>query len=635
MGLASGTRLGPYEIQSPLGAGGMGEVYKARDTRLDRTVAIKVLPEHVAADPDLKQRFEREARTVAALNHPHICTLHDIGQQDGTDFLVMEYLDGETLAQRLKKGALPLDQALQIAIEIADALDKAHRQRIVHRDLKPGNIMLTKAGAKLLDFGLAKLKPTVAAVTGESTLPTQSAGLTQQGTILGTLQYMAPERLEGKEADARTDIFAFRATVYEMVTGQKAFEGKTQASVIHAIMGDGPPQPSRVEPTTPAGLDYVVNACLSKDPDDRWQSPRDLLRELKRMESGDVLAVASVPSATSSEWASWQRLMALTFPALLVGAVVTGLGVWSLMPDGPSRVTRFLITPPPATRVSTTVNQPDVAISPDGTQVVYGSVADDRTLQLSVRSLDQLEAIPLRSLGSQPVGPFVSADGKWVGFFDDADDTLKKIAILGGPPLTICQMDGNLRGATWGADDTIVFATQATGSGLWRVPAAGGEPEVLTRPNVERGELGHQWPEILPGGEAVLFTIVMNGPIEDARIAVLNLETGEQKVLLSGGSNPRYATTGHVVYGHARTLRAVGFDRDRLEVTTDPITAVEDVGSAAKGSSRPSRSTQTNVRRTLPEGRYTSDPFSEMPKLAPPWGFVRSCVDFVAASHPR
>ena len=265
MPLQAGTSLGPYQILSPLGAGGMGEVYKATDTRLDRTVAIKVLPEHVANDPDLKQRFEREARTVAALNHPHICTLYDIGKEGEIDFLVMEYLDGQTLAQRLEKGALPLDQALTVAIEIADALDKAHRQGIVHRDLKPANIMLTKAGAKLLDFGLAKLKP-ADQVGGLSAMATQSAGLTGEGKILGTLQYMAPEQLEGKEADHRTDIFAFGATVYEMVAGQKAFSGESQASLIAAILDRVPVQMATLQSVTPERLDEIVKTCLAKDP---------------------------------------------------------------------------------------------------------------------------------------------------------------------------------------------------------------------------------------------------------------------------------------------------------------------------------------------------------------------------------
>ena len=284
MPLASGTSLGPYEIEAPLGAGGMGEVYKATDTRLDRTVAIKVLPAHVADDPDLRQRFEREAKTISSLNHPHICTLHDIGTQDGIDFLVMEYLDGETLAQRLEKGALPLDQALTIAIEIADALDKAHRQGIVHRDLKPGNIMLTEAGAKLLDFGLAK--PTAMAMGADSMMPTMSEGITARGSILGTLQCMAPEQLEGDEVDTRTDIFAFGAVVYEMVTGHKAFAAKSQASLISSIMSSDPPALTALQPLSPVGLERVVAACLAKEPEQRWQSANDVGRQLRWIVEG-------------------------------------------------------------------------------------------------------------------------------------------------------------------------------------------------------------------------------------------------------------------------------------------------------------------------------------------------------------
>ena len=282
MPLKAGATLGPYEIDAPLGAGGIGEVYRARDTRLDRTVAIKVLPEHVAADPDLKQRFEREAKAIAALNHPHICTLHDIGTEGGTDFLVMEYLDGRTLAQRLENGALPLEEALQVAIAIADALDKAHRQGIVHRDLKPGNIMLTKTGAKLLDFGLAKLKKAGGVgVEGLTAQVTQSEPLTSQGSILGTLQYMAPEQLDGRNVDARSDVFAFGAVVYEMVTGRKAFESTSQASLIGAILHTVPPRLSAVQPTAPPPLDRLVAKCLAKDPDRRWQTASDLVDELR------------------------------------------------------------------------------------------------------------------------------------------------------------------------------------------------------------------------------------------------------------------------------------------------------------------------------------------------------------------
>src|SRR5712691_11097169 len=286
MSLKTGTQLGPYEIISAAGAGGMGEVYRARHTRLDRIVAIKVLPAHLADEPELRERFEREARTIASLNHPHICTLYDIGQQDGIDFLVMEYLEGETLAHRLMKGPLPLEQVLQYAIEIADALDKAHRKGVTHRDLKPGNIMLTKTGTKLLDFGLAKLRQEAAPAIPVSQLPTLKDPVTAEGTILGTLQYMAPEQVEGKEVDSRTDIFAFGAVVYEMATGRKAFEGKSQASVIGAILKDDPPPMSSLQPMTPPALDRAIKTCLAKEPDGRWQAASDLTRELKWVAEG-------------------------------------------------------------------------------------------------------------------------------------------------------------------------------------------------------------------------------------------------------------------------------------------------------------------------------------------------------------
>ena len=345
MALAPGVRLGPYAIVSALGAGGMGEVYKARDTRLDRTVAIKVLPEHVASDPELKQRFEREAKTISSLNHPHICTLYDVGREGDTDFLVMEHLEGETLAQRLTKGALPLDQALQTAIQIADALDKAHRQGITHRDLKPGNIMLTKAGAKLLDFGLAKLRPGGAAgAVGLSEAPTMSSPLTGAGSILGTFQYMAPEQLEGQEADARTDIFAFGAVVYEMVTGKKAFEGKSQASLIGAIMHSEPTPISNLQPVSPPALDRVVKKCLAKEPDRRWQAASDLHDELQWItEAGPQVGLASsAVDAIAVPRTAWRRARPLAL-ASLVTAVGVGIVGWSLWPASsePRAITRF------------------------------------------------------------------------------------------------------------------------------------------------------------------------------------------------------------------------------------------------------------------------------------------------------
>src|ERR1700736_3990688 len=299
MAILPGLRLGPYEILSSIGAGGMGEVYRAKDTRLDRIVAIKVLPPHLADRAELRERFEREAKAISSLNHPHICTLHDVGHQDGIDYLVMEYVEGETLATRLAKGPLPLEQVLQYAIEIADALDKAHRKGVTHRDLKPGNVMLTKSGSKLLDFGLAKLREDSAPPTPLSQLPTRKDPITAQGTILGTLQYMAPEQLEGKEADARTDIFAFGVVVYEMATGKRAFEGKSQASLIAAILEREPPAMSSLEPMTPPALDRAIKKCLAKDPERRWQAASDVCDELKWIveSSGQTAAISTAVPA--------------------------------------------------------------------------------------------------------------------------------------------------------------------------------------------------------------------------------------------------------------------------------------------------------------------------------------------------
>src|SRR6266404_4823458 len=316
MALQPATRLGPYEIISSIGAGGMGEVYRAKDTRLDRMVAVKVLPEHLSSNPQLRERFEREARAISSLSHPHICALYDVGQQNGIEYLVMEYLEGETLAARLKKGLLPTEQVLQYAIQITDALDTAHKHAVVHRDLKPGNIMLTKTGAKLLDFGLAKVRAAEAAA-GMTALPTQTTPLTGEGTILGTLQYMAPEQLEGAEADARTDIFALGAVIYEMATGRKAFAGKSQASLISAIMSAEPPAISTLQPLAPAALDHVVRTCLEKEPDARWQTAHDVVLELRWIAGSQGDAAALPARATRLSW-KWMAAASVLL-ALAVG----------------------------------------------------------------------------------------------------------------------------------------------------------------------------------------------------------------------------------------------------------------------------------------------------------------------------
>jgi eukaryotic-like serine/threonine-protein kinase len=575
--IAAGTRLGPYAISASIGAGGMGEVYKATDTRLDRTVAIKVLPEHVASDPELKQRFEREAKTLAALSHPHICPIHDVGSQNGIDFLVMEYLEGETLEQRLKKGALSLDQALQIGIQITDALSAAHRAGIVHRDLKPGNIMLTKSGAKLLDFGLAKTA--APAVAGSlSMLPTTPPSLTAQGAILGTFQYMAPEQLEGHEADARTDIFAFGAVLYEMVTGRKAFEGRSQASLIAAILEREPAPLSSLQPMSPPALDRIVKKCLAKNPDVRWHTAHDLHDELRWVaDQGSPASVRTTPLVTSQP-AGRRRLATIGVTATLVGAVLAAGTVWYAIRATPSALVRMEITTAGGTGFRADGAERDLAITPDGSRLVYHGRD-----QLLVRALDQLTPIALTGLG-EPHGPFVSPDGQWVGFFDGT--ALKKVAITGGPPVTVTAADGtNPRGATWGDDGTIVYATSSLATGLHRVAAAGGEPTVLTTPDRKRGEADHSWPEFLPGGEAVLFTITpATGGLDSAQIAVLDLRRKSQTVLVRSGSHARYVPTGHLVYAAGGTLRAVAFDLATRTVTGTPVPVIERVLTTPQGA---------------------------------------------------
>jgi serine/threonine protein kinase len=568
-----GRQFGSYQVLSLLGAGGMGEVYKARDTRLDRIVAIKVLPAHLADRADSRERFEREAKTIASLNHPHICTLHDIGHQDEIDFLVMEYLEGETLAQRLLKGPLPLEHVLQYAIEIADSLDKAHHKGITHRDLKPGNIMLTKTGTKLLDFGLAKLKQeAVPANVSLSELPTAKDPLTAQGTLLGTLQYMAPEQVEGKEVDARTDIFAFGAVVYEMATGKGAFEGKTQASVIGAIMSIDPPLMSSLRPMTPPALDRVVKKCLAKEPDDRWHAAKDLCDELKWIaESGSQTSAATLPAAPA--WKNSRKILVWAAASLLACAII-GIAVWILKPAPPRPVTRFTLSLPPDQRLAG-LDAPAIALSPDGTRLAYVATQSGAQ-QIYLRAMDSSEAqlIP----GTEGArAPFFSPDGQWVGFF--AESKLKKISLSGGAPVTLSDAFGNSLSvsANWGADDNIVFQS-GSAAGLRQVSAAGGTPKLLTTPDSKKGETTHRFPEFLPGGKAVLFAAGQSAAVNfnNARIVVRSQQTGQTRDLV-GGTYPSYAPTGHLVYAQAGTLMAVPFDPQRLAVTGASVPVLESV----------------------------------------------------------
>jgi eukaryotic-like serine/threonine-protein kinase len=564
-----GQHLGPYEILSAIGAGGMGEVYRARDTRLERIVAIKILPDHLSDRTELRERFDREARTIASLNHPHICVLHDIGQQGGTDFLVMEYLEGETLAERLKKGPLALEQVLQYAIEIADALDKAHRKGITHRDLKPGNIMLTKSGSKLLDFGLAKLRQDAAPATPLSQLPTAKDAITAQGTILGTLQYMAPEQLEGKEADSRTDIFTFGIVVYEMATGKKAFDGKTSASVIGAILKDNPPPISSLQPMTPPALDRVVKKCLAKEPDKRWQDASDLCDELKWVAEGGSQVSLPPTAAPKGIRALGRRPLILSLASLVIGLAIAGLAVWNLKPwpaPPPKPVSRFTITLPAGQRLAD-LEDPAIALSPDGTRLVYVATQGGGIQQLYLRPMDSPDTKPI--LGTEgAAAPFFSLDSQWVGFF--ADGKLKKISVSGGTAVTLGDAPGNFRSGSWGTDDTILFWS-AGGSGIFRISAAGGTRQQLITP--KPGEAGILSPEILPGGKAVLFT--SGSPLDGLQVTIRSQQTGERRDLIRG-TRPSYAPTGHLIYAQGSTLMAVSFDPEG-QLTGSPVPVLEGV----------------------------------------------------------
>jgi Tol biopolymer transport system component len=580
MSLAPGFRLGPYEIQAPIGAGGMGEVYRARDTRLDRTVAVKALPAQFAADPQLRERFDREARAISSLSHPHICALFDVGRQDDVDFLVMEFLEGQTLAERLAGGPLPFDQALQCAIQIADALDKAHRSGIVHRDLKPANVMLTKAGAKLLDFGLAKQTAPVVAASGLSMMPTTPHGVTAQGTILGTFQYMAPEQIEGLEADARTDIFAFGALLFEMLTGKTAFEGKTRASLLGAILKDEPPPASKVQAVAPASLDRIISTCLAKDPDDRWQSSRDLLRELKWVASGTASGSATdagpakagrhVPRSRTA-WA----VVGVLAAALLATSVVVVRHVRETPPA--AEAIQFTIPPPesqqfggPSAGGTGTATQ--VAVSPDGRHVAFVA-GGQNGYQVWLRPVGALVSRPIPGTEDGRF-PFWSPDSRFVGFF--AAGKLKKVAVAGGPPTVLC--DGSGFGATWNRDNVIVF-TPNNSSVLQRVSAAGGVSAVASRLDKENGETSHRWPHFLPDGRHFLYT-ASNGAccpaVKPAVIRVGALDSLDAITLFQVESSVAYAT-GHLLFSREGVLMAQRFDPDSRRFSGDPFPVADQV----------------------------------------------------------
>ena len=552
----------------------MGQVYQATDTKLNRQVALKILPEAFATDPDRLARFQREAQVLASLNHPNIAAIYGIEEAEGTRALVLELVEGPTLADRIAQGPIPVDEALPIAKQIAEALEAAHEQGVIHRDLKPANIKVKDDGTvKVLDFGLAKALDTTP--EGDpSQSPTLTAAATQMGMIIGTAAYMSPEQARGRPVDRRADIWALGAVLYEMLSGRRAFEGKDVSLTLSAVL-QREPEWDTLPSDMPLGLNTYLRRCLHKDPLQRVQAAGDV--RLAMEGAFETMVVAPPPVQAVAQRAAWRQTLPLVLGISTIAVVITGLATWYLTRPESPRVVRFTVSPDEAMPLVIVVQSPDVAISSDGERIAYldGDTGQGAE-QLRVRSLGQLTSETLVSEGNLH-GPFFSSDGESVGFWDGRGvAALKRVSVQGGPASTICELPMALRGASWGADGTIVFATAGSSSGLWQVPAVGGEPEQLTTPDPEQGELDHIWPELLPGGEAVLFTIRASS-IVDSQIAVLSPVTGEQKVVVRGGSYPQLSSTGHLLYGRQGTLWAVGFDLDRLETVGDPVPVQEGV----------------------------------------------------------
>jgi serine/threonine protein kinase len=560
----------------------MGEVYRAKDTRLDRTVAIKILPTHLSANPEFKQRFEREARAISSLNHPHICQLYDIGTQDGTDYLVMEFLEGETLAERLRRGAMPLGEVRRVGIALAAALAVAHRQGIVHRDLKPGNIMLSKNGPKLMDFGLAKQGGDVRAGSGENLrtpdTPTMSVAalagpsspLTEKGMVVGTFQYMSPEALQGMEADARSDIFSFGCVLYEMVTGRRAFEGKSQFSVLGAILDKEPERVSALQPSSPPRLDEIVGRCLTKDPEQRYGCMHDVRIHLETLSSEGSQAKAAQPgrSDASQRGTRWQWLMAAA-----VALVMLGIGLaYVLSKSAPEAVIRSSILPPPGTSFVTMLpaSGPPV-LSPDGTQIAFTARDEKSRVQLYVRSLNSMTGRPLPGT-DDAMYPFWSPDSREIGFF--AAGKLKKINAEGGPPQDICDSFSG-RGGSWSKEGVIVF-TPSSNNPLLKVSATGGTPEPASKLDPGQGENSHRWPFFLPDGRHFLYWSRSSHIGQSPVLYIGDLGTLQAKVLMKSETMANYAS-GHLLFMRDQTLMAQSFDPGRMELRAEPAPLAEHV----------------------------------------------------------
>ena len=548
----------------------MGEVYRARDTRLDRTVAVKILPTHLCENPEFKQRFEREARTISSLNHPHICHLYDIGSQEGTDFLVMEFLDGQTLAERLRKGALPLNELLKVGIEVAEALEVAHRAGIVHRDLKPGNIMLTKSGAKLMDFGLAKPTSQSTSDGGSAPLlsaartmsgPTPASPLTTAGSIVGTIQYMSPEQIEGKEADARSDLFAFGAVLYEMATGKRAFEGKSQISVASAILEKDPEPISITKPLSPAALDYLVATCLAKDREERLQSAHDLRLQLKGI-AQSLSSTTAIPATQPSRTGSvglWLAGMAL----LLAGA---GISYFLRPGSSPASSVRSYIPPPPGTTFTLSgLEIGPVAVSPDGKTLAFSAVDEQGVTKLWLRPLSAQQATVLAGTDDASK-PFWSPDGQYLAFV--ADGKLKKVSASGGDSQILADgVASESGGGTWNADGTILFCKERAGV-IYRVAASGGDVSPATK--LKETENSHHEPFFLPDGKHFLYAVTPWSSPREIRVGELG-KPEQDAVKAVGGQMPQFAS-GHLLFSREGHLMAQAFDPDTWKVSGEPQT---------------------------------------------------------------
>jgi serine/threonine-protein kinase len=573
--LQSGSSFCGYRIESLLGAGGMGEVYRARDTKLDRSVAIKILPESFAHDPERLARFEREAKTLAALNHPNIAIVHGFEEEQGIQALVMELIEGPTLAERIALRPIPIDEALAIAKQMAEALAAAHEHGIIHRDLKPANIKVRPDGtAKILDFGLAKaLEPTSAKASAAIASPTitSPARMTDVGVLLGTAAYMSPEQATGRAADKRSDMWAFGCVLYEMLTGKPCFDGADIANTV-ALVLTKEPEWGALPAGTPSSIQTLLRRCLDKDRRTRVGDMSAASFAIDEARALGATAFGPSPVISGRSIPLWKRLATYGAPALIAGLAMAGGGFWFVMRPAPLRVSRLTIATTPATALTINGNDRDLAITPDGSTVVY--VGNNGT-ELFVRPLDALE--PMRIFTGAPRAPFVSPDGQWVGFIDNVT-ILKKVAMTGGPAVTITTLDGNSRGAAWTEDDTIVFATTSS-TGLQQVPAAGGPATVLTRPDSARGEADHGWPEALDG-RTMLFTIwPLKGGVKAAEIAVLDRQSGARSVIIRGGTHAHYVESGHLVYLADNALRAVPFDPRTQQTRGTPVPIVPQVVS--------------------------------------------------------